>query len=127
MVASPADGEHEEIRAFRERAEKLVRQQVQVIVEPKGKLALMGTLRSSVMGSVFGDPVAQRYAGIFYDLKLAGEAQSNPQLRACSYQAARMKKLIQAVVGARPNADGPGLHPGAVYFVQDACKHGRAV
>ncbi len=49
---------------------KFVWQQVQVVVEPKGELALMDMLRSSVMASVFGDPVAQRYIGIFYDLAI---------------------------------------------------------
>ena len=85
-----------------------------------------GRHRAKVDGK--GSP--KETVGIFFDVKLAGEALTAPHLRTPPLKEGRLPKLLNAVLKARVNdysSSQPALDPADCFFLFDGCKRGSSL
>ena len=97
QINALADDGKEDLKTLEKDAKQKVADYVQLVVESGSATSLSKLIADSYVGSLRGDGDGLEQVLIFYDNKLAGEAQTTPHLRMPSMKTERVKKCITAV------------------------------
>jgi hypothetical protein len=90
----------DELPRWREFLEQQVSQFIKLVVEPDTFSLLGDALRGAVIKDKFVGNVA-----LWYDIKTAGEASSNPNCRIPPFRAIHLKKMVQGFVNCRGSSE----------------------
>ncbi len=119
--------ERDHLQKFADEASRLVLTHVELIDEDEREDTMVTALKNTQAGKVRGGGIAhgtsQKYVGIFYDPKVAGESTVRPHLRCPNFRPQHMKKLIGVALKLKDD-EGEAIDEGDLYFVCDGGKHG---
>ena len=115
----------QQLRYWHEQADRKVRQQVKLVVEPSSLNQVRDAVKDSVAGQ-FPAPGAGKTVLIAYDVKLSGESITYPQVRKPPLRS-HYKKMMQGTMLARSvGSEAPTeVMPHDVYIILDAGKSGN--
>lgn len=112
------EGAMELIREFETKASQKVSDSVQFIVEPNSASLLATTINETFVGGLRGDQAT--YVMCVYDIKLAGEAMTSPNLRTPAFKHERLRKCIAARLQSTSKQSGAeALDDGDMWVVFD--------
>lgn len=114
-----------QLRYWHEQADRRVRQQVKLVVEPSSLNQVRDSVKDSVAGQ-FPAAGAGKTVLIVYDVKLSGESITYPQVRKPPLRS-HYKKMMQGAMLARSEGSEPPkeVMPHDVYIILDAGKSGN--
>jgi hypothetical protein len=117
-----SDEHRASLRKFRDLADRTIRQQVKLVVEPTSQDAIAAEIMSGQIGRQLPDEAPKDNLVIFvYDSKVSGEAVTNPQTRKPPLRP-HFKKCMAGALTSRKPVDQ--LDPHDVFVMFDAGKHG---
>ena len=112
------EGAMERIREFETKASQKVSDSVQFIVEPNLASLLATTINETFVCGLRGDQA--KYVMCVYDIKLAGEAMTSPNLRTPAFKHEMLRKCIAArLQSTRKQSGAEALHDGDMWVVFD--------
>lgn len=103
----------DELPRWRDYLDQQVAQFVRLIEDPATYVELSAKLRDTVAKDKFGGNVL-----LWYDVKTAGEASSNPNCRTPPFRAAHLKKMVQGFVRCRGSSE---VQPSVISSVVGRC------
>jgi hypothetical protein len=117
-----SDEHRASLRKFRDLADRTIRQQVKLVVEPASQDAIAAEIMSGQLGRQLPDDAPKDSLVIFvYDSKVSGEAVTNPQTRKPPLRP-HFKKCMAGALTSRKPVDQ--LSPHDVFIMFDGGKHG---
>lgn len=127
--------DEERLAAFRAQARRTVATHVKLLAvdDLVSEGSLVAELNDSAVGRYHGKLSAEgsptEFLGIFFDVKLAGEALTAPHTRVPPLKDGRLAKLMCIILKSRAHdaeSQKPVLDPADLFFFMDGCKRGLA-
>ena len=109
---------------YRRLLDETMRSQVRLVVEASSGTAIADEIRNSVAGQCLGVDDGGRVTVFAYDVKLSGEAVTNPQTRKPPLRN-HYKKMMLAAFASRGPTSSTALTASDVFIMFDGGKHGN--
>ena len=124
------------VAPWRAHAERLLRQYVRLVVAPTTEAGFYEEVKSSPLGQARGE--ASGLTMPRYDVKMGGEAITNPHLRTCPFQEEPYKRMVSGVLrgrgdtmaapsgsGGEASTENVGIQAGDLVAIIDAGRAGE--
>ena len=98
------------LQSFKALADRYVRQQVKLVVEPSSYAGVADVIKHSLAGQAPATDAQDKKVLFFYDVKLSGESVTYPQIRKPPLRG-HYKKMMQGVLESRRPLSRTELHP----------------
>jgi hypothetical protein len=110
----------QKVDGFKVLADRTIRQQVKLVLEPDSPALVAAAISDSVAGRATDESTDKKVIFV-YDVKLSGESVTYPQIRRPPLRG-HFKKMIQGFLDSRQVKDE--LHGNDIFIFFDASKHG---